>query len=361
MLEAGAGLGERTDQQRHPLRPDEPPDVDEHGRVPVGSEQAIEVAVAVGDRPGLAVLAPTLGILDQPFPEARASLCRRRRLRMEAVEVDAVRDGHDPIGPDAEHVDGRLSIGRRHRDQLVGARGLGSEVRGPELTVAPLAPSGGAGQLAHGLVEPRLEVEPLTRKRGHALERRAERRGHLGPSLDRFDELELRAMEMSEHREARPAARDRVELRRQVVQVGDVGIRGMRVRERRIPHRREVLRELGRDGREHDVRCVGAVFVGRVHRHRRGERARSGLEGRDRVGVVEIVHLGGGEERGCERVVALTPERPARERDVPTLLGERHRQVARHVRRATSGEEQQPHRDASAAHPMRTLRPVVRG
>jgi hypothetical protein len=222
--------------------------------------------------------------------------------------------------------------------------------------VAPLRPPGRAEQLQRRLVEALGAQRPGGERVRHGGERLAEPLGHGLPGLCRLDELDLRAVQVGHHRHVRPATGHRVVLRREVVEVEDVGPVGSGGGEGRLPDEREVVGERRVDGGEHHVRRVLAVLERGVHRHRRRHRAAAGLEGGDRGGVVERRQLDAREERGGVGLLAGDAERAGHQRHRPPGIAERDGQVPGDLGRASPGEEEEAHDDPTVVH-RRTLRP----
>ncbi len=225
---------------------------------------------------------------------------------MEAVDVHAVRQRRDVLRLDAEDRHRTLPVLRRHRDEVIREEGLLLQVGGPELAVPPGRPARGVQQLRVRRVQVarRVGVRDTRDGRGHRGERLAEPSRERGPRLDGVDQLHLGAVQVHDLRDVRPEPVGRVELGRQVMEVQHARVVRARGAQRAFPHRREVLCELGRHRREHDVRHPGAVLVGRVHRLRCRDRVTTGFERAHRVGRVEVVDVQAGEER---RGVGLLP------------------------------------------------------
>ena len=155
---------------------------------------------------------------------------------------------------------------------------------------------------------------------------------------------------MRDDRDVGPTPGDGIELWGEMVKVRHVGLRHPGGRERAFPHRREVVGELRRNRREHDVRRVGAVLERRGHRHRRRNRAPTREEHAERVGVVNRMHVGAREERPPVGLGTGDSERSRHDGHVPTGARQRVRQIPRDVRRAAAREEHQPHHNAPRAH-----------
>ena len=198
----------------------------------------------------------------------------------------------DPLGLDAEQLDGGHAVRR-----VTPPRGGRRPSPAPRRCAAQNSPCRhcshrvlrASSRWGPSSIAPRSPAPAATS--GMVGQRGAQGRGHRRARLDRLDELEVGAVEVREHRGARPAARQRIELRGEVMEVAHVGLLGAGRREGRLPHRREVVGQLGLDRRQHHVGCVDPVLVRRMHRHRRGDCAAAGLEGVHRVGVVEVVHV----------------------------------------------------------------------
>ena len=86
------------------------------------------------------------------------------------------------------------------------------------------------------------------------------------PRLDRRDHLELGAVEMDDQRNVRPVAVHGVELWSEVMEMDDIGLAGAGIAQGSDPCGREMVGELRRDCREHDIRHSGPIFIRGVHR-----------------------------------------------------------------------------------------------
>jgi hypothetical protein len=157
--------------------------------------------------------------------------------------------------------------------------------------------------------------------------------------------------EVSDDGTLRPTPPHRVVLRRQVMQVEDIGPIASSGTKHWLPNRRQMLDQTGRHRRQHHVRGVLTVLVRGMDRHCSTDRAPADRERPYRVGVVEMVHCRASKERRRMGVVPQRSERPGRQFHRPIGSHQRHRQVPHHLCRPTTREEQQPHHHMSPNHP----------
>ena len=304
--ELRTGAGERADQRGDALEPEEPADEEQHRGVVVLAEQPVEVGLGVGQRARRTRLAPPLRVFDEEAPERLAPTPRRAGPRCEALDVHPVRQGGDVLGFDPEHGDRGIPVLGRHGDEVIGELRLVLQVCGPELAVPPGVPTGCAQHLRLLRVEvagPGIEAIDVV---GHGRERLAERgreRDAVSIASISFISVPWRC---TTNGTSRPVSVHGVELRGEVVEMEQVGVVGAGSPERLLPHRGQMLGELGRHRGEHHVRDSGAVFVRGMHRRRSGDRVAARLERADRVGGVEEVDVEAVEER---RGVGLLPRR----------------------------------------------------
>ena len=120
---------------------------------------------------------------------------------------------------------------------MISGGSLPAEPSAPRLAVLPLLPTRDSKQFTCGTVElpPIVRVRPCPSR--HAGQRRANRVGERDAFVHRLQELELRAVEVSNDNTCGPAAAHSVVLRRQVVQVEDVGLRRPSGSKRWLPDR----------------------------------------------------------------------------------------------------------------------------
>ena len=151
---------------------------------------------------------------------------------------------------------------------MVGRVGLPAEPIAPRLAVCPLLPTGGPQQLTLRIVElgapSRVGPYPF----GHARQRRPYRPGERHALVDRLQELDLGAVEVSDDGTLGPATPHRVVLGRQVMKMKDIGAVRPSGTKRCLPDRRQMLDEVGGHRRQHHVRGALAVLERRMHRHR---------------------------------------------------------------------------------------------
>ena len=237
--EAGTSTSECAQEQWDPLGGGEAPDEDQHDGVTVRAQQALEVIVAIGDRAGHGGLVPTLRVLDEPAPQQGAALSAGDRSGTERVRVHAVRNRRHPLSVDPQHLDGRRPVIGRDDDQMVGGCSLlsGAERATPRrAATAPNASFCSSSPPGPSSWRHVCEVRPCPRR--HAGQRRAHRVGERDAFVHRLQELELRAVEVGDDDTFGPAAAHSVVLRRQVMQVEDVGLRCPSSTKRWLPHRR---------------------------------------------------------------------------------------------------------------------------
>jgi hypothetical protein len=127
-----------------------------------------------------------------------------------------------------------------------------------------------------------------------------------------------------------------------VVQVQHVGLARARVHELILPDLDQTLVVGIGHLREDAVGRAGSVLEGRMEGRVGGERV--GRLRRSRV--VERAHVEPGVEGARVRGVAGNAQRAGGERDVPAGVGQRAREVARHLRRPAAREEDQAHEGA---------------
>ena len=337
-----AGFGEGLDEQRHSFGSGEPPDVDEDCRVAIGSHEPVEVDLPVDQRTGDAALVGTLGILDQPMSKQGPALSGREVQRSEPIGLDAIGDVRHSFGGHTQHRDRAGPVRGRDDYEVIGGISLTAQTLDPELTVTPLRPASRAQHLELRLVEQVRVKSTQLDGFGHGRQGEPQGSGHLGPHRDRLDELDLSAVQMCHHRDIGPRAGDDIVLGGEVMKVEHLGPPGPSRREWRCPHRRQMTSQRRIDRGKHDIRRVVAVLERGVHRHRCRHRAAAGVERRHRRGVVQAVQLDVSEER--RRVGALTrgAERPGHQRDRPTDVAERDRQITGHLRRPATRKNSRP-------------------
>ena len=300
--ESGAGAGERPHQQWDPLGRGEAPDEDQHGGVTVGTQQTIEVSLAIGH--GAHALVAAAGILDEPTPEQRATSQRGHRSWTEREHVHPVGNVRNPLGIDSQQLHGRVPVSGRHDHQMVGGVSLVAQPIAPRLAMDPLLPTRGSQQLSLRNADVGSRIRDGPCPLGHASQRRPHRPGQSDPLIQRLEELELGAVKMGDDGALGPVPPHRVVLRRQVMKMKDIGTVCSSGPQRSLPHRRQMLDKLARHRRQQHVRSTLTILERRMHRHRRTDRTSARPEHAHRVGVVEVLNRHASEER---RRMGLVP------------------------------------------------------
>ena len=334
--ESRASVGERPHQQRDPLGRGEAPDVDQHRGVTVGTQQTIEVTLAVGH--GAGALVPAAGILNEPMPEQRATSQWGHRSWTERQHVHPVGNVRDPLGIDPQQLDGHCTVSGRHDHQVVGGVSLATKPVPPRLAMDPLPPTRGSQQLSLRNAELGHRVRGPPCPFRHANERRSHGPRQSDAFVHRLEELELGAVKMRDDGTVGPVPPHGVVLRRQVMKMKDIGTVGSNGPKRSLPHRRQMLHKIGGHRRQQHVRGTVAILERRMHRHQRTDRTPARFEHAHRVGVVEVLNRHASEERRRVGLVPRLAERPRHELHRPANSRQRRRQISHHLRRPTTRE-----------------------